>query len=278
MGKYPKKITVLTPTFRGWDMLDWQRLWLQRDGFPPEDMEWVIVDDLYAERKDWVAGFHAPFAIKHLLPRTLSDKFDAIGAFNTGLVVAEGEIVFFLVDYIEPRPGVLQRHWDLYQEFGPTACISGEIYDAPLPGWPESLDTERFAEVEIRAGLGEWVSDSTISRFANFGLNDSAPLEALLDVNGMDERMRGMRGGGDAELGIRLARYGCRFLFFRGTPVYRHPKTPTKPGVYPNPIWEELVRVAQTGHSTWAPNRWDIREERMVLHNTAHAMGKEFVP
>ena len=258
------KVSVVTPTFRAWNMLERQAQWLAKVDFPQDQFEWVIVDDLYEQRREWVASFKTAFPIHHMAPRFLNTQFDAVGAINTGFLHARGELLYLLVDYVEPSSSAIRRHWELYQEYGPKVVVMGPLYDA-LPNGEVRRYGERVWNRQLNPYLGEVTSDSYITRFAWFGVNDSVPLKCVLDVNGMDERMSGMRGGGDAELGIRLQRYGCRFLLDDLAPAFRHPKTATKPGIYPNPIWSDMVHVAQTGKTTWAPNSWSILEERKRL-------------
>lgn len=255
-------ITVVTHTFRPNQFLENQAAWLALEDFPPAEMEWIIVDDLYEERHEWVMNLKVAFPVLHVPPRILSLTFDAIGAWNTAFIYAQGALVHIMSDTILPTPKVLSRHWDLYQQYGPRVMIMGPLADYTWTGAAVPWH-HRESDVDLDKTVGEVLSDSFISRFAWFGRNDSVARDLVLEANGMDERMSGMLGGGDAELGIRLKHLGCRFLLDKLEYGYMVPRGGQhKPGISPNPIWESLVRDAQTKRTQWAPNIWSIRAER----------------
>ena len=256
------KITVVTHTFRRNELLQSQAVFLAASDFPKTEMEWIIVDDHYEDRHEWVMALQPGCPILHIPPRILSETFDAIGAWNTAFIYAQGELVHIMADYMLPTAKLLSRHWALYQQYGPRVHIMGPLAD--YSAWGVAIPWHhRESDLDIDETVGEIVRDDFISRFAWFGRNDSVARDLVLEANGMDERMSGMLGGGDAELGIRLKHLGCRFLLDRLEYEYQVPKGGEhKPGIYPNPIWESLVRDAQTGRTQWAPNIWSIRLER----------------
>jgi len=95
------------------------------------------------------------------------------------------------------------------------------------------------------------------------GANDSAPLQTLVDVNGLDEAFNGRRGGVDGDCGVRLVSYGCKHLTDIEAPCARLPGTIRKP----NLISEEerirrVVEKRKHQHLTFCPNDYNLRQER----------------
>lgn len=92
------------------------------------------------------------------------------------------------------------------------------------------------------------------------GRNDSASLETLLDVNGMDESFDGTRGGADGDIAHRMMDLGCRYLVDTKAPCYEliHPLKK------PNAISEEERdrKLKQAMVAKVIPNDYSIREER----------------
>lgn len=123
------QVTVLTITYRpGYidtlvqalcDQTMDRRLW-----------EWVLVDDLHELRHDLVAQLvGGAFSYKHLPSREIRPYSATATAINTGLAVAEGDLVYFMADYSYPHPTCLERHWEIYSRFGPRVFISGPLID-----------------------------------------------------------------------------------------------------------------------------------------------------
>lgn len=263
------KISVVTPTARPWPKLLDQASWLMEQTFPHGDFEWIIIDDLHADRAEWFAQGARErqldlARVLHCPPLEITPYFNAIGAVNTALRYAQGELLYMMVDNIQPTPRVLERHWEIYQSFGPQVFIGGPLADIGSQGQVIPYN-ERTYDVRMGPHLGRITSDHYISRFAWFGWNDSVSLEAMLAANGMDERMEGMIGGADVELAMRLTRAGYCFLLDLKESAYRHPKPPSKPKEE-NPIWSDLVHQAMEGGSLWAPNARNIREDRAKLY------------
>tara|TARA_Y100000310_G_scaffold38739_1_gene36242 strand:- start:5375 stop:6187 length:813 start_codon:yes stop_codon:yes gene_type:complete len=264
------KVTVVTPTARPWDMLSQQAEWLKKQTMPPTEFEWVIIDDLYEERKGWVAGIETPFRIVHQPPRAITRTYGFASACNTGLVYASGKLVHFMNDYIELRPGVLERHWDIYTRWGPSVIINGPTEALPFA----RRGPQKVPDIMLEEGLGEvteWpglVFDywSQWRKSWHAGRSDSAPLVALIEANGFDERLDGAHGGADDELGIRLRNLGCRYLLDRLVWSFDHPHEFTpKPQGKRKREWKELYMVALAKRTTEAPNSFNLTELRKEI-------------
>lgn len=251
------KITVLTATYRPWNFLEEQFKALHAQTMAIEDLEWVIVDDLLPNRGYDLTSTR-PLRIRHIAPKTPKDTYACSSAWNTGLIYARGELVYLMNDYVLPSKRCLERHWELYQGFGPKVILSGAIKDNG------ERDTAKMQP--IRDGLYEITDTDLLKRWWWAGRNDSAPLEAMLDVNGWDERLDGAHGGHDVQLGIRLFRSGCRYLYDTEAPVYEETSRPGRKQDSPEApeSWEGLFYEGANG-ALWAPNSQNIREERACV-------------
>ena len=95
------------------------------------DFEWIICDDLRSIRKTEVANYIGDaFPFKHVKPRVVRDLSATASALNTALSYCSGELVYFMSDYMYIHPRALQRHWYIYQRYGPKVIISGALIDA----------------------------------------------------------------------------------------------------------------------------------------------------
>ena len=282
------KVSILTPTYRDSALLHTLGGWLQEQVF--QDFEWLLLDDLYEQRKEEVTSWGFPF-LRHLQAWP-SEVRAPSAVINHGLVQARGDLIYFLADYMQPTPGVLARHWALYQRLGPKVMIGGPLLISECPTcmmekkeiWPSPEETiwvtrcsgcgvpmvflhQRNFEFDLGGGIGEIKNAELMRQTWWVGRNESVPLQCLLDINGLDETLDGR--GGDCEMGTRLRNLGCRFIIDRVEPAIMHPHNsagkPSGPRlpealVPENPLWMKVL-----AGETWAPNTWNIRETRNAL-------------
>lgn len=257
-------ISVVTATFRPGAFLLEQAKGLMRQTFT--DFEWIIVDDLHAERAEDFANLIAAstFPVRHIPPRVLKQEFAAASAWNSAFPYCRGELCYFMNDYVGLAPDVLARHWALYQQYGPDVIISG-----PLTAMAGATQAEgRPADVMLTDKVGEITTVEKIRRYYWAGRNDSAPLARILEANGFDERCDGAHGGQDVELAMRLVNLGCRYLVDHEAMAFEYPhqKGKIEPGHAVD--WKELFASAQGGR-TWAPNAWIIKDAREAVLGSA---------
>lgn len=263
----PKKISVLTVTHRSWDMLARQALWLAEQTFPVADFEWVIVDERQHKRPFIVTGMHLPFRVRHLQDPVSGEFIDNGAAGNFGLSHCDGDLVFFMTDYIRPLPRVLERHWELQRRLGP-AIISGPLAwraandDASQPNQERQGDVPQDDYISLVTNHYE-----KVRRFSWLGRNDSAPMQAILECNGFDERLNGYRGGIDPVLSMQLVNWGCRY-FIDSWPEalcyeYGHDKE-RKPERGPNIIWQGLFETAYHEKLIRTPNAFSLAARRAI--------------
>jgi glycosyltransferase involved in cell wall biosynthesis len=202
-----------------------------------KDYELLIVDDVPEDR----SGLAEAYAKRHGLnvkwmrskPNYWKSNRLIANARNTALIHAEGELVVFIDDYTWIPPRFLESHWKTWKEQG--YCLIGSVTAVKYtPNPPEDLSTlpvhtydERSktaytihmiqeghptpGALDTRLSLGykEW-KDCPPGWF--YTCNASSPLAKIVEVNGFDEEFD-CTSEEDVDLGLRLARVGCRFWF-----------------------------------------------------------------
>ena len=132
------KVSVLTIGYRP-GYVDTLVESLVNQTMPKDEWEWVLVDDIWELRKDAVRD-HIQGRINylHLPSKEIKEHAATATAINTGLAVAQGELVYFMADYCYPHHQCLERHWYIYQKYGPRTIISGPLVDG-ITMWGSSL-------------------------------------------------------------------------------------------------------------------------------------------
>lgn len=287
-----------------------------------DEWELILVDDFVNERyeavKEHMTGKIKNF--KHIPPREIKPYIAMCLAMNTGIAHCRGELVYFMNDALYPSPRCLERHWEIYTNYGPRVLISGPLVDAIVasgesiwrgapPRWVEIMQgeetlvypelTPRIA-VPLKDNFSELTPENFISIFKEpfkppplpspdlpdwrmgfirgkfidknlyenttihpgswwwCGRNDSAPIEALLEINGLDEIFDGSHGGADGDAGKRMMRnIGYRYLVDTEAPCYElaHP-------VKKGSIFSEGERERRRAQGKTAAPAYNLREER----------------
>ncbi len=205
-----------------------------------QDFELIVVDEWYEERNAQVKTLH-DFDIIHMPPKRYVDYMDDVGAYNTGLAVARGELVAFLNDFIWLDPQFVERHWKLYESTNFKYSMSGFLdhYESPSSiirddiktGWFTAFANEftkdradywfgnHYPIYRERKGgyLGQPILTKQSVYYETPGnkfyaaINDSLPLHILKNLNGLDERYAGGHSGVDIDLGCRAEAIGWKF-------------------------------------------------------------------
>jgi len=181
------KVSVVCSTFRP-GYIDTLVTSLSQQTLNQDEWEFVLVDDLFNQRREavkkYVLGKIKNF--KHMPPRELKSFFALASAMNTGILHAEGELIYFMNDYIYASPRCLERHYEIYSKYNPKILISGPLIDAlvasgqsvylgvePTP-WPVKENGEVFhfvdptppIKVKLKDNFDEVIGDNFISVFA----------------------------------------------------------------------------------------------------------------
>ena len=201
-----------------------------------KDLELIIVDVDYENRKDYFKNLDLPFTVKHVpsAPNIwISNGLPGVcQQHNRGIIHSDGELLFFFGDGNMFSPNFTEKIYDRFQEgYFPLAWYEYDLqYDknAVLSGGKNSVSPIPYDICGYR-GEKVFIEDRYNRVFEGntreyapapwewwFGCS-SAPLNALLTVGGWDQRFDGDKMLMDADLGSRLdlAGYRSRFALFR---------------------------------------------------------------
>lgn len=226
------RVSVIIPTIR-YGGLDITFKGLGNQVF--KDFELIIIDDVPKSRKREVSNYAKQYdiAVKYLRSKPPHWKANKMisNARNTGLIHAEGELIVFIDDYIYVKPEFLHKHVSLYKESKCAYTLMGQLvnirYCKPEDR-PEDISKIPVKTLKRTQGGDEvpWEDFrvKTGRREAHWGwfwtCNASAPLDKIIEINGFDEEYDGGTAGEDMDLGMRLSRMGCRFIYNPGCKVW----------------------------------------------------------
>jgi len=216
--------------------------------------EWVIVDALYEQRKDYFSKLKLPFKVKHVpaLPNLWIEKgLPGISTqYNKGIIYADGQLLFFTGDSHMVQPNFMEELWGAYRNgYFPLAwyfydnsfatsreCVTDkEKFDLSFPAQHSEAPVQynilgysgRKVELEhryTRCFVNNDVEHHLVPWDWWFGCS-SASLEAMLKINGFNQNFDGDQMLLDCDVGSRLelAGYGLRFALFRSIYLIKAP-------------------------------------------------------
>ena len=201
-----------------------------------KDFEFIIVDVLYDKRKDYFEGMDLPFKVKHVpaLPNIwIENGFPGVcRQYNKGIIHADGELLFFAGDGNMVAPDFMEKLWSRYQEgYFPLAWY---LYDLTYNkndtlGGGKCVETPVSYDICGYSGEKVFVEDRYFQAFDGnnhecfsapwswwFGVS-AVSLDAMLKINGWDQRFDGDRMLADCDIGLRLflSGYLARLAVFR---------------------------------------------------------------
>lgn len=204
-----------------------------------KDFELIIVDALKNERK-YFLDKSFPFPIKHITPKP--SIWDKLGCwrvctqFNTGLVYAEGELIVRIDDCSSFGPEYLEKVWNWYKRgyfaqalviyhHGKEPMINNEetkkLYATTFTS--PAVEGETYKEVGDKLDMlfkpGEIIKDSrwrfvegkgvAYGNMENWWYGYGAiSMDAIMKINGYDERFDGKKSLEEVDVGSRLAMAG----------------------------------------------------------------------
>lgn len=177
-------------------------------------------------RESLESAVRGRFSYRHVEPKpnpwqgpykkTQADKYALCNARNTGIAFARGSHFVLVDDCTVVGERWLYWHWEAARR-SIVACGSFTSYNTAVVknGVVESNDLHPSGTdsrgTAMRKGYGAWC----------WGLNVSYPVEALLNINGFDEKYDGAGGSEDCDLGVRLERYGIPIIYFPDCMIYQ---------------------------------------------------------
>ena len=212
-----------------------------------ENIEWVVVDTRYEERKDYFKNLDLPFVVKHVPANNvfLDNALPGVSReFNRGIIHSDGELLFFSVDGFMFDSSFFEKLWSRYQSgyfpmcwylidwsFGSDEAVG--MYRVGVSAKDLGLSynfsgyTGKFVEPDQRYNYFKDKDVDFLPPWTWWFACGSASLEAVLDLNGWDQSFDGDKTVMDVDFGSRLnlARFGVRTALFRDLVLVRAPST-----------------------------------------------------
>jgi len=201
-----------------------------------KDFELIIVDVMYEQRKDYFEDVKLPFTVKHVPAQPnvwLENGFIGVcRQHNKGIIHADGELLFFAGDGNIIPSDFMEKLYNRYVEgYFPLAWYLYDLTYDKNAVHSGGKNITPFVSYDISGYKAEkvFVEDRFIKAFGNnerdsapvpwlwwFGCS-SAPLDAMLKINGFDQKFDGDKMLMDCDVGSRLelAGYRSRFSLFR---------------------------------------------------------------
>ena len=203
-------LSVVMPTFNRSESLRVSLDGLARQSLPTDRWEAVIVSDGSTDGTDALLAEYAAKANFRLRP-ILQANAGPSRARNHGMREAEGDVVVFLDDDVEPVPNFLAAHAAHHERNDHIAVIGPLKRDParrdaepPWIGWEHAMLEKQYTAFET----GEWAEAGPHHFYSG---NASVRREHLLAIGGFDEKFTRQE---DVEMATRLARdRGVTFVF-----------------------------------------------------------------
>jgi GT2 family glycosyltransferase len=211
------ELSVIIPTHNRADSLLRTLQALERQTVTGDRFEVIVVDDGSDESQR--AGFRE-LARRFGFTPVEKPQGGLASARNAGAELAQGAVLYFLDDDVEPAPDAVQRHLESHRASDAALAVVGA-----LP-YPESTRWTPFLWYLERSGHYDLYRDPSKYPEGRPPLpplngNSSITREAFFRVGRYDEGFR-QYGGEDLELGYRLARAGVRFVYNPHAVGYHH--------------------------------------------------------
>jgi glycosyltransferase involved in cell wall biosynthesis len=197
------RLSVVIPTYNRRNRLARVLSALEGQSLPAAAFEVVVVDDGSSDgTSDWLAQQRPAYQLRCL---RLDNGGPAL-ARNAGIRAAQGDIVLFIDDDVEPSQNLLAEHLKAHDAeqnivvIGPLGSLPH--YQDPWVAWEQAKVEAQYAAM-LR---GDWAP--TFRQF--WTGNASVPRQALLDAGLFNPAY--LRAE-DVELGLRLLKLGMTFRF-----------------------------------------------------------------
>jgi glycosyltransferase involved in cell wall biosynthesis len=165
----------------------------------------VVVDGSTDETMDMLAGFVAPYALRAIR----QDNAGQAAARNRGIAAAAGRYCLFLDDDIIAVPKLVAEHLRAQRSQAKTVAV-GQLTMSL------QVDADWYARAFADGWQGHYevLNNGAVSPTWEdcYGGNVSAPRDVLLACGGF---AAGIARGHDVELGYRLHKAGCIFVYLR---------------------------------------------------------------
>ncbi|GHH01088.1 exopolysaccharide biosynthesis glycosyltransferase EpsD [Comamonas sp. JC664] len=201
------RLSVVIATYNRLPLIT-RLLWqLAGQTLPPEQFEVVVVDD---GSKEPTREPLQALALPYTLRVEVQQNAGAAAARHRGVLAARGEVVLVTDDDMQVAPDFLERHLAHHPE-GSRVVVLGRIRPDPAIGdmplferWYAYLNNRMADELSVPGARARGVH--------LFTGNVSFPRADYVGVGGFDKSLGQSE---DVELGVRLEKAGCAFVFAR---------------------------------------------------------------
>jgi GT2 family glycosyltransferase len=197
----PCRISVVIPTYQRCASVRRTLEALARQTISASEYEVIVpIDGSNDGTKEMIERFQAPYRLNGMW----QPNQGRAAARNAGIRAAQGHLIVFLDDDMEPVPGFLAAHLDAHPA-GSRRAVVGPVPITVDPSSPPivhyrhrgmNAHLDRLAQAEYKLGFRDMYSG-----------NLSLPLEVLREVGGFDESFK-LYGHEDYELALRLIEAG----------------------------------------------------------------------
>lgn len=198
-----RKLSVVIPTFNRRDRLARVVSALERQTVPASEFEVVIVDDGSTDGSaEWLESRKTPYTLRVKRQANAGPA----RARNAGVEMAQGELVLFIDDDVEPSEVLLAEHLASHAADADVVVIgplcSLDSYEQPWVAWEQAKIEAQYQAME----RGDWAPT-----FRQFWTGNASVARAhVLAAGGFDPSY--LRAE-DVELGVRLKQRGVGFRF-----------------------------------------------------------------
>jgi GT2 family glycosyltransferase len=210
----PVRISVVIPTYQRCASVRRALEALAHQTMPAGEYEVIVpIDGSDDGTKEMIDGFQAPY-------RLIADWHPNQGraaARNVGIRLAQGRLIIFLDDDMEPVPGFLDAHWEAHPQ-GSRRAVVGPV---PIPVDASSPPIVRYRHSGMNAHLDRLAQPGYKLGFRDiYSGNLSLPADVLREVGGFDETFK-LYGHEDYELALRLAEAGVELGYCPAATAYQ---------------------------------------------------------
>ena len=198
-------LSIIIPTYNRLDRLRLVLAALERQTYPHNDMEIIVVSDGSTDGTDDYLCQVGP-ALR--ITASFQPNSGVASARNHGLQLARGDWVLFIDDDVVAVPTLVAEHMATQHQYGNNAVVMGslmvppDVKLSPWVLWEQLMLNKQYGDMIA----GHWTP--TARQF--YTGNASLRREHLLRAGGFDPAFRRAE---DVELGYRLAAMGLQFVF-----------------------------------------------------------------
>jgi GT2 family glycosyltransferase len=208
------RISVVIPTYQRRASIRRAVEALARQTLPATEFEVIVpIDGSDDGTKEMLDGFQAPFRLTAIW----QPNQGRAAARNAGAGLANGELIVFLDDDMEPVPGFLQAHLDAHPA-GSRRAVVGPV---PIPADSSAPPIVSYRRDATNALLARLAQPGYRLGFRDvYTGNLSLERGVLCQVGGLDETFK-LYGHEDYELAYRLAKAGVEFGYSPDAVAYQ---------------------------------------------------------